>query len=340
MRALLLRPASFLAVVSLCSAVGLPAFAADPKIEEAKKHMAAGAALYNDPSGHKCAEAIGEFKSAFELSGSLKALKGVGVCAQALELDGDAIDAYEKVLAGNAKLDAADKKQLQSDLAALKAGVAKVTLKSDRGDVRVTDARSRASGSPVTNRYTIGAIATTLGVHPGSHVFTASVDGEPDQTFTVDAQNGGTYEQSFTFAKKEPAPVAAAEPPKKVVAPAPPSDASSSSNASSASLYVAGGITLASAAATGVMMVVAKNKKATYDADNGHTARIDLEAERSAVQSANVLSDVLLGVTVGSAVATTVLYLRRPNTTEPASAWTVAPAVGLHSGGALVGGSF
>jgi len=52
----------------------------DAEIAEAKRHMEAAAAFYNDPSGRKCEDAYREFKLAYELSGgtSLNAAKGVG----------------------------------------------------------------------------------------------------------------------------------------------------------------------------------------------------------------------------------------------------------------------
>ena len=57
----------------------------DPKVmEEARRHMDAGTALYNDPSGPKCEEAVKEFSKAYELSGSVKAARARGICEMAL----------------------------------------------------------------------------------------------------------------------------------------------------------------------------------------------------------------------------------------------------------------
>src|ERR1700759_1517734 len=100
-----LRSKIWMAPLAMMIALAAPSAhaqpAADPaKIEQAKQHKKAGAAFYNDPSGHKCEEAIREFSQAFELSGSLNALKGMAVCNLELERDGEAIDQYTKFLAG------------------------------------------------------------------------------------------------------------------------------------------------------------------------------------------------------------------------------------------------
>ncbi|MEO5728898.1 MAG: hypothetical protein ABI134_17355, partial [Byssovorax sp.] len=110
MRSSLARVTAAITLATICSVAAPPAAfaqgkqhpaATDPaKLAEAKRHMQAGAAFYNDPSGHKCEEAIREFGKAYELSGSLNALKGQAVCNLELERDGEAIEQYTKYLAG------------------------------------------------------------------------------------------------------------------------------------------------------------------------------------------------------------------------------------------------
>src|SRR5437870_11180479 len=116
MRPSIARFTTALTLASLCVTLspvawGQGAPPADPtKLEEAKRHMQAGASFYNDPSGHKCEEAIREFGKAYELSGSLNALKGQAVCNLELERDGEAIEQYTKYLQGKgASIDPADK---------------------------------------------------------------------------------------------------------------------------------------------------------------------------------------------------------------------------------------
>ena len=71
-----------------------PAAQDGAKLEQAKQHMAAGSSFYNDPSGHKCEEALVEFGKAYELSGSWKALRAMGICE--LELERDGYDKYAR----------------------------------------------------------------------------------------------------------------------------------------------------------------------------------------------------------------------------------------------------
>ena len=105
--------------------------------------MKAGAAFYNDPSGHKCEEALVEFRKAYALSESLNALKGMAVCNLELERDADAIDEYAAYVAGKgASLDAEEKAQVEADLNALRQAVATVTLRVDADGVRVVDVRT------------------------------------------------------------------------------------------------------------------------------------------------------------------------------------------------------
>src|SRR5262245_37309164 len=204
MRSLLARTTAAIAIASVCSFTAPAVFAGDTpapvpandpaKLEEAKKHMQAGAAFYNDPSGHKCEEAIREFGKAYELSGSLNALKGMAICNLELERDGDAIEQYSGYLAGKgSSIDAAEKTQIEADLNALKLAVATVTLSADKEGVKITDVRTPSRGYPIQNVYTLAAgKKKKLGVHPGQHLFTASVEGQPDVTWKVEIANGAT----------------------------------------------------------------------------------------------------------------------------------------------------
>src|SRR5262249_44417837 len=166
---------------------------ADPRIEEAKRHMKAGAAFYNDPSGHKCEEALREFNKAYQLSGSLNAVKGMAICDFELERDGESIELYQTYLDGRyGSLDPSERAQVQADLPPLRASVARVKLSADRPGARVTDVRPPARGFPIRNTYALPTAGTQLGIHPGQHVFTASVEGMPDQLWRVEIGNGGT----------------------------------------------------------------------------------------------------------------------------------------------------
>lgn len=370
--------ASFLcAATALAQAPPPVAPQVDPaKLDQAKTHMEAGAAFYNDPSGHKCEEALREFTKAYVLSGSLNALRGAGICALELERDGEAIEMLDRyVREKGAGIDPADKKQLDADLAALKAAVARVSLTVDRPKVRITTVRTPSRGYPITNRYELAQGKTELGIHPGSYVVTASAAGEKDLSWTVEIPNGGTLERAFEWTA---APAAA---PGAVVTP-PPSggdggDASPSSSPDDASggerpipttVWIFGGVTVALAIPMTIFMISASGARSDFDAANGTASTATLEDLRSDVTTMNLVSDVFLGATVASAATTAIFYFTRP-TVSSASAQprrhhpadraglalggdvlpevlpegvkaNLVPVVGHQGGGAFVSGSF
>lgn len=295
---------------------------ADPAaIEEARRHMKAGAAFYNDPLGHKCEEALREFTKAYELSGSMNALKGMAICNLELERDGDAIQQYTTYLAGKgASLEAEERKQLEADLNALKSAAATVRLAADKPGVRVTDVRTPAKGFPIRNTYALPESGEKqLGIHPGQHVLTASLDGYPDQVWKVEIANGGSYAHVFSFQKQAAPP----PPPVMMTRPVP------------ASVWAMTGVTGALGIAWGALAIRAKLLNGDYAEANGKRPVAELQSMRSGVTTANVVADVFLGAAVASLGTTAVLYFTRPS--KPAKAgYYVAPSVG----GAVVGGVF
>lgn len=308
----------------------------DPKnIEQAKQHMAAGAAFYNDPSGPKCEEAYREFSKAYSLSGSLNALKGMGVCALELERDGDAIDHLTKYLEGKgAEMDAAERTQVENDLTALRAAVAWVTIKADRDGVRISDTRTPSKGFPITNRYIVGTEGSRLGIHPGQHKIVASVDGAEPQEWKVEISNGGTYEHTFTFGGE-----AATTTPVGPVGPVPDTtqpDEPGGERPIPATVYIFGGLTVALAVPMTIFMITASGAKSDFDAANGNAPAAELEELRDDVTTKNLLADIFLGATVASAAATAIFFFTRPTveTQTGSMSWSVTPAFGPTGGGA------
>jgi hypothetical protein len=335
-------PIARLSAPSLIAAALLLAPAAhsqptDPaKLEQAKKHMQAGAAFYNDPSGHKCEEAIREFGKAFDLSGSLNALKGMAICNLELERDGEAIEQYTKYLAGKGSSIAADEKhQLETDLNALKAAVATVKISVDKPGVKITDVRTPSRGYPISNTYPIPVSGKKLGIHPGQHVFTASVEGQPDLVWKVEIANGGTYEHSFEFDKGKPV---TAEGFKDTPAP----EETKTVRPIPIAAWVVGGITVASIGTWVGLMIRARNIHNSYTEANGQASRTELESLQSSVKSANLISDVFMGVSIAGVAATTIIILTRPSKKVPikAGGLSVTPTFDLTGGGAIVRGTF
>jgi len=318
------------------------ALAQDPaKIAEAKKHMEAGAAFYNDASGvHKCEEALKEFKVAYDLSGSLNALKAMGVCELELERDGDAIAHYEKFLEKLGDKPHPDRTQVETDLKALKAAVAWVTLSTDRPNVRITDVRTPSRGYPITNRY-VGAVGgQKLGMHPGQHVLTASSEGVADQVWKVDLGNGSTQDHTFTFDAGKPVTAEGYH------EDAPPPDRTKPQTHAERpvpiTVFVFGGLTAALAVPTVIFMVRAKGVKGDYDDANGKKTQAELDDMKSDVKSGNLIADIFLGATVLSAAATGVFYFTRPETQVQSAktAIRVLPSVSTTGGGAVAIGRF
>ncbi|MFO0586878.1 MAG: hypothetical protein U0441_05035 [Polyangiaceae bacterium] len=347
----------------LCGSQALadgPPPAADPaKIEQAKKHMQAGAALYNDPSGHKCEEAYVEFNKAYELSGSLNALKNRAVCALELEKDGEAYLDYKKVLAGMSdKLGADEKTQIENDMKALEAAVAWVTIKLDVPTAKLVDVRTPSRGLPVSNRYAATSAGIKIGFHPGSHAITATTEDGKEITWKVDLTNGQTMDHTFEFSKLQTAPTATA-----TATVAPTATATATATATSTgeqpgatrptpmSVWVTLGLTGLFAVGTGVTMGLAGAAKSDFDkgctfvdgkcVDNGTVK--DLAGARSNVQTMNLVADISLGATAIAGVTTLVLYLTRPKVNAEGPAKTglvVAPAIGPNVGGVTAVGHF
>ncbi len=297
----------------------------DPaRLEEAKRHMKAGAAFYKDPSGHKCEEALREFRKAYELSGSLNAIKGMAVCDLELERDGESIELYATYLAGKRDtLDPAERAQVEADLATLRAAVARVSLSANAEQVRVTDVRTPARGYAIRNTYPVPTSGARLGVHPGQHVFTASAEGMLDQVWRVEIGNGGAYAHAFSFAgapEEEPAP-----------RPVP------------AAVYATAGLTVALAVPWGVLAARAKSLNDDYQRVNGKEPAAQLSDMRNDVKNFNLLADIFLGATLASLTATAVLFFTRPTRPGRPASFTSAPLrvmVGVSSGGAVASGWF
>ena len=305
-------------------------------IEEARKHMKAGAAFANDPSGQrKCEEALREFAKAYELSGSLNALKAMAICDLELERDGDAIDQYTAYLAGKGVVEATEKAQIEADLNALKEAVATVKLGANLPGARVSDVRTPAKGSPIRNAYPLPALGNrALGIHPGEHVFTASLEGYPDQLWRTEIANGGSYAHFFTF-KHEQVPDNLGLPPPRAA----------STRPVPAAVWVTGALTVALVVPWAALSVRAKQKHDAYARVNGKVPTAEAATLRADVTHANTLADVFLAATGVSLVTSTILYFTRP--TKPAilvrdraGALYFAPSVSAVGGGAVVEGSF
>ncbi len=306
----------------------------DPKTADAKMHMEAGAAFFNDPAGHKCEEAFAEFEKAYDLVGSLNALKGMAFCAMFLERDGEAIVLYETLLERKgSQIDRADKQQIESDLKALRTAVAVVTLKTDVPGLTVIDTRTPAKGYPITNRYKIVEKQLQVGLHPGAHEFRAVHEGKPEQVWRVEIKNGESYDRSFDFEATGP----------DANDKTPPVEATQPSRPIPKSVFIVGGATVALGAAGAVVGVLAKGARADYEAVNGKESdKAKLDAKRSNVVTMNLIADISFGLAIAGAATTLVLILKRPEKKpESDKAAVLFSPWATHQGaGAMVWGTF
>lgn len=307
-------------------------------MEQAKQHMAAGSAFYNDPSGHKCEEALVEFQKAHELSGSWKALRAMAICEQFLERDDLAIRHYDAVLVAAGKdLDAADRAQIENDLKALKSAVAKLELTSNQDGVRLVATRQPASGLPVTNRFEVPAAGVTISLHPGQYTFVASREGFEALTWQAEVTNGSSSKKAI-----ELKPAAIATPDKPEDKPGTPAPVEMERPVP-ITVWIFTGLTGACAITSGTFMGLAKVANDDFSAKNGSAPQGELEDLRSDVITKNIVADVFLGATVASAATTLIFYFTRPEVPvkkDEKVSWTVIPAVGAGGAGVFVMGDF
>ncbi|MEM1030168.1 MAG: hypothetical protein AAGN82_07455 [Myxococcota bacterium] len=285
-------------------------------LDRARNHMAAGVAFLNDPAGKLYEEAYPEFKKAYALSGSLNALQNLANCAIALERDGEVIEYLEIVLAEVEDLAPADRAQYESDLARTKATVARVTLSADRPGVKVTDTRTPNRDSPVRNTYVVGTTPITLGIHPGSHRFTAIAEDGTERVWVKQIENGSTHEYAFSFAEPAPSEPVVTPLPDPAVAVTPrPGDGDPAGIP--IPVWIAGGATVAVAIPMAVFMGLSTSRKSEFDDEIlGQEPVTEQERAADELRTTNLVADVLLGVTAAGAVTTLVLALVLPSADE------------------------
>ncbi len=362
---LLRSVAAAVAALALLGALGSSALAAPAQckaepgehdIEQARKHMSAGVAFMQDPDGARYEEAYTEFRKAYELSCSLNALQNLAICAQKLELDGEAIGYYQRYLKEKGNTIAPDtKRQVTKDLAALQAAVAWVTLSCDRPGATVTDVRTPRRGQPVTNIYECSITPKKLGIHPGNHELTAERKGDEDRAWQQSFENGGRYQHTFYF-HSEGAVTAEGFTDEDLKGPdhqLGPDELADEDGERPVPVYVwvTGGITLALAVPMTIFMVQASSAKSDYDEARGVAPMEEQESLKEDVETNNLLADVFLGATAAGAVTTLILFLTRPTVyddevDQPAQSergetrigfdWTLAPSLDPRGGGGAV----
>jgi hypothetical protein len=299
-----------------------------------------------DPDGARYEDAYPAFKRAYELSGSLNALQNLAICAMKIELDGEAIVFFERFLeAKGDDIEEADKAQVTRDLNTLKAVVAWITVSSDDAGVTMQDVRTPRRGATVRNKYDIGIQAKKLGVHPGSHVFTAKNGEGQEQTWTVEIANGGEYNHEFVFDPNAPVTAEGFT----MDDPKPEGEGEGEDDEEGGGIHPAVwgglGVTIAAAGVMAAFMGLSASQKKKYDNDILGQEPVSVqESEASKLKTYNLVADIMIGVTAAAAVTTLVLGLVLTTDEEEAETggvhWTVAPSLDHRGGGAMITGSF
>ncbi len=290
--------------------VAVPA-AAKPTADEmaaARKQMEAGVGFMQDPAGPRWDEAYLAFKKAYELSDSTNALLNLAVCAQKLELDGEAIAHYETLLKLEGKaLDWRDRKQIKADLKVLTAAVVRVTF-SVPVAVKVTDVRTPRQGKPLRNVYELAAGKHTLGIHPGEHRFTATAVDKLDEIWDVVLENGSKVEHAFEMRDVPPPP------PVPVMIKTVLVNSEDLEESRPIPLYVLapGLLTLAAGGVMGTFMVLSTIKADELDDARGVQPVAEQRKIRDDLVTYNLIADIGIGVTAAAAATTLILILTRP----------------------------
>jgi hypothetical protein len=300
--------------------------------EQARTHFQAGVNFLQDPDGARYEEAYREFSAAYRASPSWKILGNLGIAAMKLERDGEAIDAFEKYLAGGASTLAPDERaQFERDLNTLKASVVRLTIEVNVPGATVIDERLPVTGSAVRNTYTPSNGKLEIGVKPGHHKIVARLSGYEEGVWELEAVSGVAQSHSFVLA---PARTAAAG-----GQPGPMAPTTASDRPTPTGVYVGLVATGAFAVGAGVVGVMALGKNSEFDDANDGTSPANAKDLSDSTKTLNLVTDVLIGAAVVSAGITTYLYLSRPKANS--AGWIrVQPQVGLQSSTVQLTGAF
>ncbi len=310
----------------------------------AKEHFKAGIAYADDPSGPKWEEALKEFRAAYRTTPTSKLMNNIGLCALNLERDGEAIEAFEAYLAGGGESDLKPKhrKQIETDIATLKASLVKVSLQAVPDELTLIDKRENAKGQVVINLYQVKGGKASLGLHPGRHKITAEAPGYTAAEWILEADPASSHQHSFELvAEKKPEAAAATVAPQQNQTPAttePPKDAKRGTPTGVYIGLVATGVFAAAATATGII-TMGKSK----DLDNITDAAAADDA-KGTVKTWALITDIGIGAAVVSAGVTAYLYFSAPKGAPEKQAATkairFAPFVTPNVAGAAVFGRF
>jgi hypothetical protein len=311
-------------VLAAIACVLAPSLAhADEEIsEEARTHFRAGVAFLKDPDGERPEEAYAEFKVAYHLSKSPKVLGNLGITAMKLERDGEAIEAFTKYVMEVSDIDDSERRQVNQDIATLKASSVKVTIKVDKPRTSLIDTRIPFKGAPITNAY--GPVDDTIEivVRAGHHRIHGRAGAyEGDWEFDAVPSSPLTHELRLT-APQAPTPVAVVPAPKPVENDTPTPSAPRSKTWPIVTTAV-GGALLAAGTITGLAAIRRMNQLEDACPNDECPANFDVERATSDARKIVVATDLLL-LTGGVVTLGGLVWLWLGSSSSPSTSTTTS----------------
>jgi hypothetical protein len=276
--------------------------------EEARLHFQAGVALLQDPKAPRYEEAYREFKAAYAASPSYKILSNLGLCAEKIERDKEAIDAFETYLKQAPEVGPEERAQIERDLLTLRTGLVMVTLSSDPPGATLVDVRTPVQGSEVRNAYGEFLAPKDVGLRHGHHTIIAKLQGYLDQQWDFEATGATMPPHVFKMEKPQPA----APGPFHVISivrerPIP------------TGAWISGAVTVALAGTGAVLGAVALQKKSEFNDANAVGDKSGAQNAKDSGQVFNVATDAVFGAAIIGAAVTTFLWVTRPTVERPTS---------------------
>jgi hypothetical protein len=174
--------------------------------ENASRRFSQGVRYLTSQDPGRYEKAYREFKAAYADSPSWKILGNLGIAAQELERDGEAIQAFEAYLEQGGKVLAADeRKQFKEDLEVLRAGSSTVTIETQPEGAWIVDERLPETGEPIVNRYGPTSGKLELKVRAGRHRIVAQLNGYEDAVWEFSDPPGGASAHRFELELPRPA---------------------------------------------------------------------------------------------------------------------------------------
>jgi hypothetical protein len=163
---------------------------------EAAAHFKAGVAHLD---AERYAEAYREFKEAYAITPRWTVLGNMGLAAENLERDGEAIDVLEQYLKrGGSQISTTRASKFRSTIQRLEKGVASVTLEAP-GTFWIVDTRIDAE-SPVVNEYGPFSDRVELRVRAGQHEFKLDRSSITAPTWSATLRAGAAETHAFEVA--------------------------------------------------------------------------------------------------------------------------------------------